>query len=128
VADVRRRPEILLIPVRRRGEQLREIMTRAKQAPEQSERPRGNPAAENYSWQADASCRGVDSELFFPPTEDESGPAKAICQTCPVRLACLAFSLERNERFGVWGGLTEKERARLSPAARDAIRRQAAAA
>jgi WhiB family redox-sensing transcriptional regulator len=55
-------------------------------------------------------------------------PAKAICETCPVRLACLAFALERNEKFGVWGGLTEKERARLSPAARENIRRQAAAA
>lgn len=103
-------------------------MTRAKQATQQSERQAGLPDQPSYSWQVDGSCRGVDAELFFPPTEDESAPAKAICETCPVRLACLAFALERNERFGVWGGLTEKERARLSPAARDAIRRQAAAA
>jgi hypothetical protein len=103
-------------------------MTRAKQASEQSEQARPIRPEPGYSWQTEASCRGVDSELFFPATEDESVPAKAICETCPVRLACLAFALERNERFGIWGGLTEKERARLSPAARDAIRRQAAAA
>lgn len=103
-------------------------MTPAKQAAEQSERQGGIPDQPGYSWQEDASCRGVDADLFFPATEDEAGPAKAICETCPVRLACLAFAIERNEKFGVWGGLTEKERARLSPAARDAIRRQAAAA
>jgi WhiB family redox-sensing transcriptional regulator len=103
-------------------------MTRAKQATEQSEQRKALPDQPSYSWQVDASCRGVDAELFFPPTEEEAGTAKAICETCPVRLTCLAFALERNERFGVWGGLTEKERGRLSPAARDAIRRQAAAA
>ena len=103
-------------------------MTKPKQAPEQSERPKGAAPEVAYSWQTEASCRGVDAEIFFPATEDEAVPAKAICDTCPVRLACLAFALERNEKFGVWGGLTEKERARLSPAARESIRRQVAAA
>jgi WhiB family redox-sensing transcriptional regulator len=82
----------------------------------------------DYGWQAKASCRGVEAELFFPATEDEATPAKAICATCPVRLACLAFALERNEKFGVWGGMTERDRARLSPAARQQIVREAAAA
>jgi WhiB family transcriptional regulator, redox-sensing transcriptional regulator len=95
--------------------------------PQQTERPRDAAVAVDYSWQAEASCRGVDAELFFPPTDEEAGAAKSICETCPVRLACLAFALERNERFGVWGGMTEKERARLSPDARESIRRQAAA-
>jgi WhiB family redox-sensing transcriptional regulator len=103
-------------------------MTRPKQAPEQSKPPQGADPEVTYSWQTEASCRGVDSELFFPATEDDAMPAKAICEQCPVRLACLAFALERNEKFGVWGGLTEKERARLSPAARESIRRQVAAA
>lgn len=79
-------------------------------------------------WQKHGSCRGVDSDLFFPATEDEAAPAKAICSTCPVRNPCLAFALERNERFGVWGGMTEKERARLSPAARRQIAREGTAA
>jgi WhiB family transcriptional regulator, redox-sensing transcriptional regulator len=103
-------------------------MTRPKQAPEQNKHPQGTAAEVAYSWQSEASCRGVDAELFFPATEDEAMPAKAICEQCPVRVACLAFALERNEKFGVWGGLTEKERARLSPAARESIKRQAAAA
>ena len=93
----------------------------------QAEPLEGKPLGEDYSWQADASCRGVDAELFFPQTDEDAETAKAICETCPVRLTCLAFALERNERFGVWGGLTEKERARLSPAARESIRRRAAA-
>ena len=81
----------------------------------------------DYSWQAEGSCRGVDPEMFFPATDEEASAAIAICETCPVRLTCLAFALERNERYGVWGGLAEKERAKLSPAAREDIRRQAAA-
>ena len=103
-------------------------MTRPKQAPEQNKPPQGTTPDVAYSWQTEASCRGVDAELFFPATEDDAMPAKAICDSCPVRLECLAFALERNEKFGVWGGLTEKERARLSPAARESIRRQVAAA
>lgn len=84
--------------------------------------------ATGYTWQESASCRGVDAEMFFPGTEDEALPAKTICSTCPVRVACLAFALERKERFGVWGGLTERERNRLSPAAREQIVREASAA
>lgn len=84
--------------------------------------------ATDYTWQERGSCRGVDAELFFPASEEEATTAKAICTTCPVRLACLAFAVEHSERFGVWGGLTEKERARLSPAAREQIVREAAAA
>ena len=104
-------------------------MTRAKQAIDQSKQPQGtDPVGESYSWQSEASCRGVDAELFFPATEEEASAAQSICNTCPVRLACLAFAIERNERFGVWGGLTDKERARLDPAAREQILRQASAA
>lgn len=94
---------------------------------EQTERPLARPLAEDYSWQARGACRGADPELFFPPTEEEAAVAKSYCATCPVRVACLAFSIERNERFGVWGGLGEKERAKLSPAAREQILRTAAA-
>ncbi|MFY9585943.1 MAG: WhiB family transcriptional regulator [Actinomycetota bacterium] len=98
-----------------------------KPAAEQSEQPLERPLGADYSWQAEGACRGADPELFFPPTEEEAAVAKSFCATCPVRVACLAFSIERNERFGVWGGLTEKERARLTPAAREQILRQAAA-
>jgi WhiB family redox-sensing transcriptional regulator len=94
---------------------------------QQSEHVMERPLGEDYSWQARGACRGADPELFFPPTEEEAAQARSYCATGPVRLTCLAFSIERNERFGVWGGLTEKERARLTPAAREQIKRQAAA-
>ncbi len=102
-------------------------MAGSKQATEQSEATVGRPLAEDYSWQARGACRGADPELFFPATEEDAEVAKSYCATCPVRVTCLAFAIERNERFGVWGGLTEKERARLTPAARERIIRHAAA-
>jgi WhiB family redox-sensing transcriptional regulator len=78
----------------------------------------GAPNAEllaglDWSWQSQAACRGADPALFFPETEEGAEPARAICRTCPVRVECLAFALEAGERFGVWGGMTERERAAL---------------
>jgi WhiB family transcriptional regulator, redox-sensing transcriptional regulator len=75
----------------------------------------------------DAACRGMDAEVFFPPADGDDGMAKEICAACPVRAACLAFAIDHAERFGVWGGLNEKERARLTAEQREAARRGAAA-
>ena len=47
---------------------------------------------------------------FFPQTKAEARAALAVCNVCPVREDCLEHALETNERFGVWGGTTEKER------------------
>jgi len=94
----------------------------------QSERIANEPVATDYTWQERSSCRGVDPELFFPTNDEEAIPGKAICGACPVRLACLAFAIERNERFGIWGGLTERERARQPASARERIVREASAA
>jgi WhiB family redox-sensing transcriptional regulator len=66
-----------------------------------------------WNWQSRASCRGLAADLFFPSPEEDSSPAKLICAGCPVRLACLGFALERSEKYGIWGGLTERERSRL---------------
>ena len=61
-----------------------------------------------------ALCREVDmGELFFPEKGGTTTPAKQICRLCPVREACLEYALEQDERFGVWGGLSERERRRL---------------
>jgi WhiB family redox-sensing transcriptional regulator len=65
---------------------------------------------DRYVWQEHAACRGIEAELFFPISEEEAGPAKAICDTCDVETDCLLFSLQNRERYGVWGGVTEKER------------------
>ena len=85
-------------------------------------------AADAWTWQSESSCRGVDPDVFFPTTDEEAAAAKAICASCPVRVHCLAFAIERGERYGVWGGTDEKERAALSPSARERILRAAGAA
>ena len=71
-------------------------------------------------WQDHAACRDYDNVLFFGE-EGESelekqareARAKAICQTCPVREPCLEFAMETNQKYGIWGGHTDKERASL---------------
>ena len=67
----------------------------------------------NATWRNRAACRGIDPDLFFPVTDEEAEPAKAICDACPVREACLEFALAAREREGVWGGATERERRRI---------------
>ena len=65
------------------------------------------------SWQNRGACRGVDTDIFFPISDEEAEPAKAICATCPVVEACLEHALADREREGVWGGATERERRRI---------------
>lgn len=70
---------------------------------------------ERPAWQKDALCRepkyaGVQ---FFPERGDDTRAAKRVCSGCLVRDECIAFALEMGERFGVWGGTSERERRRL---------------
>ena len=67
----------------------------------------------NLSWRQRAACRGVDPDIFYPASDEESDEAKGICGICPVREACLEYALANRERDGVWGGATERERRRL---------------
>ncbi len=70
---------------------------------------------DDESWRSEAACRDVDAEVFFPVgttgqalvTAEE---AKAICARCAVRISCLAFAIEANQQFGIWGGYDEEER------------------
>ena len=64
-----------------------------------------NPRTDT-GWRDDAACRGLDTDVFFPLTDEDAGPAKEICATCPVREACLEFALQTRQADGVWGGLT----------------------
>ena len=52
----------------------------------------------------DLPCRVQDAELWFAEHPDQLERAKALCQECPARLACLAGARERREPWGVWGG------------------------
>lgn len=65
-------------------------------------------------WMAAAVCSSSDPELWFPEKGQSTAPAKAICRGCPSRVECLQYALDNNERFGVWGALSERERRRLS--------------
>ncbi len=65
---------------------------------------------DRYMWQEDGACRGVEPEVFFPVSEDDAWRAKELCGVCSVKAECLVFSLQNRERYGVWGGVTEKER------------------
>ena len=67
----------------------------------------------NLSWRQKGACRGLDPETFYPASDDDAGPAKAICGICTVREPCLEYALVNRERDGIWGGATEKERRRM---------------
>jgi WhiB family redox-sensing transcriptional regulator len=67
----------------------------------------------NLSWRQHAACQGLDPEIFYPPSDEEAGPAKAVCAQCSVAATCLDYALGSRERDGVWGGATEKERRRI---------------
>ncbi len=64
-------------------------------------------------WQTDALCAQTDPEAFFPEKGGSTRDAKRICTTCEVRSKCLEYALLNDERFGIWGGLSERERRRL---------------
>lgn len=68
-------------------------------------------------WRARAACSGYPNTLFFPSVEraDEAtvAKAKAVCSVCPVIENCLEYALETNQRSGIWGGTSEKERKSL---------------
>jgi WhiB family redox-sensing transcriptional regulator len=65
-------------------------------------------------WMDDAYCRGIDPELFYPERGESTAEAKAVCRGCAVRAQCLEYALTSPlEKFGVWGGLSERERRRL---------------
>lgn len=67
----------------------------------------------DMSWQAFAKCRGVPYDLFFPERGESVRQAKEVCQGCEVRHDCLEYAMQSSEKFGIWGGLSERERRRL---------------
>lgn len=64
-------------------------------------------------WQSDALCAQTDPEAFFPEKGGSTRDAKKVCGACNVRAECLEYALSNDERFGIWGGLSERERRRL---------------
>jgi WhiB family redox-sensing transcriptional regulator len=72
----------------------------------------GEPV-EEPDWQERALCAQTDPEAFFPEKGGSTREAKRICSGCEVRAECLEYALAHDERFGIWGGLSERERRRL---------------
>lgn len=68
---------------------------------------------EEQEWQERALCAQTDPEAFFPEKGGSTREAKRICAGCEVRSECLEYALEHDERFGIWGGLSERERRKL---------------
>ncbi len=64
-------------------------------------------------WQERALCAQTDPEAFFPEKGGSTREAKKVCTGCDVKAECLEYALENDERFGIWGGLSERERRRL---------------
>ena len=65
------------------------------------------------SWQERALCAQTDPEAFFPEKGGSTREAKKVCLGCEVRSECLEYALAHDERFGIWGGLSERERRKL---------------
>ncbi|MFL6144335.1 MAG: WhiB family transcriptional regulator [Labedaea sp.] len=68
----------------------------------------GSP--DETGWMAQGLCAQTDPDAFFPGKGDSLTPARTVCVACPVRAECAAYAVAHDERFGIWGGLSERER------------------
>ena len=68
---------------------------------------------EPVPWADEAKCLNADPDVFFPEKGGSTREAKRICAECAVRVECLEYALEHDERFGIWGGMSERERRKL---------------
>ena len=83
----------------------------------------------DLTWKVAGACRFASTDMFFPTSDADAGPAKAVCETCHVQGSCLEYALSTREPEGIWGGQTfverrsilrrrrERERARLGVSA-----------
>jgi len=76
------------------------------------------------TWRQHAACTGADSRVFFPDEHrrSDSLEARTICMSCPVVEQCLDDALTNKEPFGIWGGLTSRDRLRLTRLSRGFVR------
>jgi|TARA_B100000749_G_C18391579_1_gene450481 WhiB family redox-sensing transcriptional regulator len=75
-------------------------------------------------WKDYSNCLGVDPDLFFPERGASTREAKEVCRSCVVQNDCLEYALQNGEKFGIWGGMSERERRRIRR--QRALERQAA--
>lgn len=65
---------------------------------------------EPEEWRKAAVCAQTDADAFFPDKGGSTREAKQVCLGCDVRAECLQYALDNDERFGIWGGYSERER------------------
>ena len=68
---------------------------------------------DDLAWHDGANCKGANADLFFPERGASTRTAKTICRECLVREECLEFAITTGEKFGIWGGMSERERRRV---------------
>jgi WhiB family transcriptional regulator, redox-sensing transcriptional regulator len=71
------------------------------------------PARFAARWRELAACRGAVLDLFFPERGESAEPVRRVCARCPVRQPCLDYAITNRIVYGIWGGLTERERRAL---------------
>ena len=64
----------------------------------------------NNKWKLRGACRGLDADIFFPDRGASTRLAKTVCRRCEVQEECLEYAVNNREKFGIWGGLSERER------------------
>jgi WhiB family redox-sensing transcriptional regulator len=69
------------------------------------------------AWYDDALCAQVDQDMFFPDRGGSTAAAKATCALCSVRQQCLDYALANHERYGIWGGVSERDRRKIDRSA-----------
>lgn len=65
------------------------------------------------AWMDFAACAQIGGDEWFPENGTLDGDAIRACRRCEVRTPCLEYALANDESFGIWGGLTTRERSRL---------------
>lgn len=81
--------------------------------PGQRPNPVGLIQVPDEPWMDDAICAQTDPDSFFPEKGGSTQDGKRICGLCPAREDCLQYALDHDERFGIWGGMSERERRAL---------------
>lgn len=65
-------------------------------------------------WQDSALCAQTDPDIFFPEKGGSTTPATSVCAQCPVRAECLEYAISHDIRHGIWGGMSDNDRRRIS--------------
>ena len=68
---------------------------------------------ETRNWALKALCRNLNTDAFFPARGENTTHIKMICKACPVVKPCLEYAMRNSEKFGIWGGTSERERRKM---------------